>query len=262
MDNIHKYKNDIDSLITNGKQLRHSLLNECSPRFGNRNQGESFQDAIRQTRSFRLEYQLWYSEAKTLVEQLLPNRLADFVRYYASLNKTSGVAQSQYTIEDYLRDSNVNEYDISRQAPKSAMFHFEQQIGIVESIQKRLKSSLFDIHALVQANLFDSELEAASEISKNGFYRAGGVIAGVVLERHLKEVCITHKISLKGRNPQLSSINNSLKNAGVVDISQWRFIQHLGDLRNICAHDSEQEPTKSHVNDLIEGVKKVIKTIF
>ena len=44
---------------------------------------------------------------------------------------------------------------------------------------------MFDIRQLVQADLFDSELDAADELGKKKFTRAAGALAGVVLERHL-----------------------------------------------------------------------------
>ena len=89
-----------------------------------------------------------------------------------------------------------------------------------------------------------------------------GALAGVVLERHLKEVCDNHSLTIRKRNPQISDLNDSLKSAAVIDTPQWRSIQYLGDLRNLCAHDKESEPTPDQINDLLAGVAKVTKTIF
>ena len=87
-------------------------------------------------------------------------------------------------------------------------------------------------------------------------------MAGVVLERHLKEVCGNHGITVRKKAPQISDLNDALKGANVIDLPQWRSIQHLGDLRNLCAHDKESEPTSAQVKDLLAGVAKVTKTIF
>ncbi len=46
---------------------------------------------------------------------------------------------------------------------------FDSQIGILKSCEKRFESSLFDIKQLLQADIFDSELEAAQELNKKGF---------------------------------------------------------------------------------------------
>ena len=146
--------------------------------------------------------------------------------------------------------------------PDAAIPRFYQQLSIVKSIRERFRSSLFDIRQLAQADLFDSELDAAKELVKNKFTRAAGAVAGVVLERHLKEVCGNHGITVRKKDPPISDLNDLLKGANVIDIPQWRFIQHFGDLRNRCAHDKESEPTSDQVEDLLAGVAKVTKTIF
>lgn len=105
-------------------------------------------------------------------------------------------------------------------------------------------------------------MDAAKELAKNGFNRAAGVVAGVVLERHLKEVSGNHGITIRKRAPAISDLNDTLKNENVIAIPDWRSIQHLGDLRNLCGHDKDSEPTRDKVNDLISGVAKVTKTIF
>ena len=39
-------------------------------------------------------------------------------------------------------------------------------------------------------------------------------------------------------------------------------MQYLTDLRNLCDHDKESEPTADQVSELISGVEKVTKTLF
>jgi hypothetical protein len=114
----------------------------------------------------------------------------------------------------------------------------------------------------VQADLFDSELDAGTELLKNGFTRAAGALAGVVLERHLAQVCDDHKVTIAGKTPTLAVLNDALKNAGVIDVPQWRSIQFLADIRNLCDHGKKTDPTKEQVGDLLAGVAKVTKTVF
>ena len=57
-------------------------------------------------------------------------------------------------------------------------------------------------------------------------------------------------------------MNNALKNGYVIELPDWRFIQHLADLRNLCDHDKKAEPTTVQVNDLIAGVAKMTKSLF
>ncbi|AQU05233.1 hypothetical protein B1778_00360 [Dehalococcoides mccartyi] len=120
-------------------------------------------------------------------------------------------------------------------------------------------NSLFDIKQIVQADLFDSELDVARELLKNGFIRAAGAVAGVVLESHLKQVCENHQLSIK--ETSISHYNEALKNKLFIEVPDWRFIQGLGDLRNLCGHKKDREPKKDEVAELIDGVDKIIKKI-
>ena len=243
---------------------------ECHPEGFVRQAKESLGDGATEfiiaIPSFKEEYQPWYSEAKTLVRQLLPDRLADFTSYYEKPRSRKGITHENYTIEDYLqglmitRTAGVTESKVV--GPEAAIPRFRQQLSIVESIRGRFLSSLFDIRQLAQADLFDSELEAARELAKNKFNRAAGVVAGVVLERHLKEVCANHKVTVRKKAPQISDLNDALKNAAVIDTPQWRSIQYLGDIRNLCAHDRQLGPTVDQVGELLTGVAKFTKTLF
>jgi hypothetical protein len=109
--------------------------------------------------------------------------------------------------------------------------------------------------------LFDNELEAAEELNKKGFHRAAGAVAGVVLEEHLSTVCSQHKISAP-KNPTISTLNDLLKKNDVIDTPTWRLIQHLGDIRNLCDHNKSTPPTAVQIQELIQGVRKTIKTLF
>ena len=111
------------------------------------------------------------------------------------------------------------------------------------------------------ADIFDSELDAAAELAKKKFLRGAGATAGVVLEKHLRQVCSNHSVKILKKAPTISYLNDLLKEADVVDVQKWRFIQHLGDIRNQCDHD-KKEPTAEAVNDLIAGVAKTIKNLF
>jgi hypothetical protein len=64
------------------------------------------------------------------------------------------------------------------------------------------------------------------------------------------------------KNPHISELNDILKKNDVLDVPTWRFIQHLGDLRNLCDHKKSHDPTTERIHELIEGVRKIIKTVF
>ena len=146
--------------------------------------------------------------------------------------------------------------------PDAAIPHFRQQLAIVKSVKARFDSSLFDIRQLVQADLFDSELDGAKELAKHKFTRAAGALAGVVLERHLAQVCDNHAVRVTKKAPGIADLNDALKAANVIAVPQWRFVQHLADIRNLCDHNKMSEPTAEQVDDLVGGVMKITKTLF
>lgn len=265
LSNLERYKKDLDTLSRKGDQLHLALIRECRPeefnRIAKKQLGDKLKDVMKSLPSFAEEYQSWYSEAKMLIKQLLPDRLSDFVRHYEKPRSRKHITSENYSIEDNLQGITVTR-GIYVVGPDAALPLFRQQLAILNSVKTRFESSLFDIRQLVQADLFDSELDAARELNKHKFARAAGALAGVVLERHLGQVCGNHTIKITKKTHGISDLNDALKNENVIDVPQWRFIQHLADIRNLCDHDTKSEPTVEQVDDLIDGVMKVTKTLF
>lgn len=264
--NLERYKNDLDKLIAKGDKLHLAMQRDCFPEEFKRSVkeklGKKAEQVLKDLPSFSEDYQSWYSEAKSIIKQLLPDRLSDFVRYYEKPKPRKDITYENYRIEDYLQHLTVTRGQQKILGTESAIPHFRQQLAILNSVKTRFESSLFDIRQLVQADLFDTELEAAKELNKHRFARAAGALAGVVLERHLGLVCENHDIKITKKNPGIADLNNALKESDVIDIVQWRFVQHLGDIRNLCDHDKKIEPTAEQVDDLISGTMKVTKTLF
>lgn len=208
------------------------------------------------------QYQPWYSRALPLVRQILPDRSAEFEELYSS-GKRKEIDYTNYGIKDYLQGISVTQGD--RQiidANTGFLVKFKQQLAILQSAQRRVDSAVSDVMGLLRAGVFDDELAKSAELTKNGYLRAGGTLAGVVLEGHLSALCSNHRIKIRKKNPTLSDYNDALKKARVVDTPKWRTIQHLADIRNLCSHAKEREPEEDEVKELIAGVSKVIKNIF
>ncbi|HAX62246.1 MAG TPA: hypothetical protein DCX95_06830 [Elusimicrobia bacterium] len=267
--NLEIFKNDLEKLISDGGQLLNAMQFECHPK--------EFEDEVKKVLktkkevdvlknslpSFKDKYQHWYSESLAIINFLIPARLEDFVKLYEKPKGRKDIAYGNYVIEDYLQGLRVTTgFGEAKVEPRAAIPQFQQQLNILKSAKRRFESSLFDIKQLLQADLFDSELDAAKELLKNGFLRAAGAVVGVVLEKHLEQICKNHNIVTSKKDPSISDYNDLLKNHKVIEIPTWRFIQHLGDLRNLCDHNKKVEPTKDNVNDLIEGADKIIKTVF
>jgi hypothetical protein len=48
----------------------------------------------------------------------------------------------------------------------------------------------------------------------------------------------------------------------VIDTPVWRKISFLADLRNLCSHKKDAEPTKEQVEELIQGAEWLTKNVF
>jgi len=264
---LDRFKTQLDALIKRGQMLRMAMQRECH--------GVEFEKAVKQqlkTKAaeylkelpdFKRDYQRWYTEAQAVIRQLIPDRLPDFVRHYEKPKARKSISYESYRIEDYLQSLQVTRWgDEVVVDSKAGIPQFDQQVAILEAARARFESSLLDMRQVLQADLFDSELQAAEHLAKFKFFRAAGALAGVVLERHLAQVCADHKITTSKKNPTIADFNELLKATDVIDLPQWRFAQHLADLRNLCDHARKPEPSAEQISDLLAGVAKVIKTFF
>ena len=266
--NLERYNRDLEALIDKGDKLHMAMQRECYKKgfedAVKEKLGDKAESFLKSIPAFPEEYQSWYSEAMVLIKQLLPDRLLDFIQHYEKPKQRKDITYENYRIQDYLQELHITRgWDKEKVVGQDAAIpQFRQQLAILKSVKARFESSLFDICLLVQGDLFDSELDAAGELAKHKFTRAAGAMAGVVLERHLSQVCKNHNIAIAKKTPTISTLNDVLKDASVIDVPQWRFVQHLADIRNLCDHDKKPEPTLEQVNDLIAGVIKLTKTIF
>ncbi len=74
-------------------------------------------------------------------------------------------------------------------------------------------------------------------------------------------MCACHNVAIPKKNPHINDFNEELKKADVFDVSQWRRIQSLADIRNLCDHKKQRDPTPDEVTELVDGVDKAIKTL-
>lgn len=257
--NLDRYRDDLDRLTNTGNILLLAMSLAINPKRVTE-LGLS-EKAVKALPNIQHEYQKWYSESLACIAQLLPARAQDFINHYKPEKTRKDITYANYTISDYLRGLSVTFGPNKVVGPDAAISPLQQQVQMVTAARQRLESSLFDIRALVQADLFDNELDAAEELNRKGYQRGAGAIAGVVLEAHLAEVCNQHRISIP-KNPHISELNDILKKNNVLDVPNWRFIQHLADLRNVCDHKKSKDPTNDQIHELIEGVRKIVKTIF
>src|SRR5436305_980963 len=143
--NLDRFKKDLNKLLLQGNEMLLDIHMEASS-------AESLTSAQRQTLdqvkgSFQRNYQRWYTESCSVVKQLLPDRLPEIVRLYEGEGKRKEVNVTNFTIQDWLNGMRAvagGFNDVGCVATR-----FNTQLQILESLEARFESSLFDIAQIV-----------------------------------------------------------------------------------------------------------------
>ena len=214
---------------------------------------------------YPLDYQSWYTECISFISQVAPERLDEFCAQYDPPKATAKYSApiEKFGISQYLQGISVTDQHGEDVFDHHiiAMTRLSTQVTILQSMSRRLNSVLADIRGVVQADLFDSELAAARHLLSNGYERAAGAVAGVVLESHLQTVCANRSVKYRKRKPTINDLLRYLRENGAIDFRVERRIQALADVRNLCDHKRDRDPTSDEVSQLIDGVDNTIKTL-
>jgi hypothetical protein len=212
--------------------------------------------------NFPYEYQSWYTKTLRVVEILAPDRYQEFKAYYEVDPKRKSLGYGTYVIQDFLKgvapaSHRFENFDTRGQTLQNAF----NQLTIVNALSSRIESVLANIDTELLSEIQDAELQTAKQLTKVSL-RAAGSLTGVLIEHHLQKLAQNHGVKLRKKNPTISDLNDPLKSEGVFDTPTWRKVTYLADLRNICSHKKDVEPTKEQVNELIEGANWLIKNTF
>lgn len=240
-------KKEINNLCDDGKEILNQFIND---------------EEEKKISSLRKSYQTWYTKALIVVKEIIPARYDEFVECY-SCSKRKEISYSNFSMSDYLLGICISRGGVREFDPRVAgLIRFSTQVDIVRSIVENIDNVLFNIKSNIEFEVLDNELDSSRTLLKKGYLRSAGAICGVVLEKHFNTVLSNHGLKIAKKEPCISDYNDLFKQERVYDIVNWRFIQHLGDIRNLCDHNKDREPTKDEVEELINGTDKVIKTIF
>lgn len=110
---------------------------------------------------------------------------------------------------------------------------------------------LSSVRSLVQAEVFESELDQAEELLKKGYLVAAAVIAGVVLETGMRELCDREGIP----HGMLNTMNVELAKKGVYNSLQQKRITALTDIRNSAAHGKPDAFAEEDVTQMIRDIE-------
>jgi hypothetical protein len=114
------------------------------------------------------------------------------------------------------------------------------------------------VRNLVHAEVFGSELEQAGELLAAGYASAAAVIAGVVLETTVRNLCTANGIG----HAKLDKMNADLAKAGVYNTIQQKRITTIAGIRNSAAHGKSAEFTPGEVTGMIGDVERFLELVL
>lgn len=131
--------------------------------------------------------------------------------------------------------------------------------GVLKAALDDLRGGhLFELRALIEADVFDDFLEQAEHLHSAGYHPAAAVIAGCVLEDALRR--LSHKYSVKlSPKPKLDQMNADLAKAGAYSKLVQKRVTALADLRNKAAHGEWNDFNSSDVDEMIKGVRRFVE---
>jgi hypothetical protein len=115
---------------------------------------------------------------------------------------------------------------------------------------------LTKLRDLIQAEVFESELDQAQELFRADYLVAAAVIAGTVLETTLRQMCQDKGIAIGS----LDRMNADLAKAGAYNGLIQKQITALAAIRNSAAHGRPQDFTKDDVSAMIRDIERFAGT--
>lgn len=149
----------------------------------------------------------------------------------------------------------------------SGLFETDVGLSILLSARQDLcDGRLSTLRELVHADLFSDFLEMAEYLmdEDHGYKDAAAVLAGGVLEEHLRQLCQRQTISIEvqtanGTKPKKAdTMNADLAAATVYNKNQQKIVTGWLGIRNSAAHAKYGEYTTEQVVSLIGGVRDFI----
>ena len=113
---------------------------------------------------------------------------------------------------------------------------------------------LNSVRNIVQAEVFDSELEQADKLLTTGYKLPAAVVAGVVLETTLRQMCADRNIAIG----KLDKMNADLAKDGAYNSIVQKQITAWAGIRNSAAHGRPEEFTEADVANLISQIRTFV----
>jgi hypothetical protein len=205
-----------------------------------------------------IKYEAWYTNALRMVQNLVPERLEDFVSAYKN-SRSGPVGSSNYTIQDHLLGIKVNrssraEYD-STVLFRSLVL---RQVGILSSLLKPKPVSVGAQEDGLQAESYNRALDQAQKLFEGGKSHPAGVLAANVLEIYLRWQWRKRNIKVEEKGFSMAEINDFLYKFRAYYHTTYIRVQGLIPIAEACLDPRKKTPSKREIGELISALRKVL----
>jgi len=144
----------------------------------------------------------------------------------------------------------------------SHQYQSKQLVAILEAMKSDYAAGYMrTIQEMIHADLFSDFLEMAEHLSAEGYKDPAAVLAGSVLEGHLRNLCEKNGLPVPdaGAKPlKADRLNANLKTADVYSTLDQKQVTAWLDLRNNAAHGNYDRYTQEQADLMISGIQNFI----
>lgn len=155
--------------------------------------------------------------------------------------------------------------EFDKRVAQMSPYDVEEGRGILKAAKQEIDGGwIFTVRGLVSAEIFSDFVEMAEHLLKEGYKDPAAVVAGSVLEEHLRQLCTGNAIPTEmerdGRftPKKADSMNSELAGANVYGKLDQKSVTSWLDLRNKAAHGKYEEYTREQVNLMLQGITNFI----
>lgn len=150
----------------------------------------------------------------------------------------------------------LRSFDAARHVPMGANYEALKRLRAVFLAAKDDFEGgyLNTVRNLIHAEIFENELDQAAELLSAGYLSAAAVVAGVVLETHIRNLCTDNGLS----HAKLDKMNADLAKAGVYSSIQQKRITAMAGIRNAAAHGAPVKLVAGDIRGMIDDVERFL----
>lgn len=166
--------------------------------------------------------------------------------------------QSLSFLTDLLGPQHVYVKDFETEVGRGYTSEAKAGQGILRAVREDVVNGyLTTIRELIHADVFSDFLDMANYLLAEGYKDPAAVLAGGVLEEHLRQLCKKHSVDVEihtGSGPRpknADTMNAHLAKAGVYSVLEQKSVTAWLDLRNKAAHSKYSEYDRNQVESFI-----------